>query len=504
MAVVKPRITKIRRTVFTEVARLAYEGGDYSRIENLPYKILPGETESYRDSIFLERAIIAERIRLAMGLPARGYTTYAPVSDGVNESAIANKFYDPPLVNIIKFACNRCPEKTVTVTDACRNCLARSCEAVCPADAVSTKDKKAVIDEAKCIKCGKCVSACAYHAIIKQERPCAASCGVNAMKSDDKGRASIDRTKCVSCGMCIVNCPFGAIADKGQIFQLIHAIKSGVAVYAAVAPSFVGQYRLGADFRKLRTALKILGFKDALKVAVGADLSAVDEAERFIKEVPDEIPFMATSCCPAWASMARKNFPEIENTISMSLTPMVITARLLKKKFPDCKVVFVGPCSAKKLEASRASVRSDVDFVLTFEELLGMMDACGIIDTSALEPETEEQIFPASQGGKAFAKSGKVADAIIEVIKAKHPTRGIKTARAEGLAECKKLLFMAKAGKYNGYLLEGMACPGGCLGGAGVIATVEKSSVMLQKYCDEEEMKIASENPLVSNLDNLD
>lgn len=117
-------VTDIRRKVFTEVARLAYEGGDYSRMEELPYKIVPGEVAKYRESIFLERAIVGERLRLAMGLPLRPIDEHKLVSEGVNESAVAEKYYDPPLVNIIKFACNACPEKEIRVTDCCQGCLA--------------------------------------------------------------------------------------------------------------------------------------------------------------------------------------------------------------------------------------------------------------------------------------------------------------------------------------------------------------------------------------------
>lgn len=83
---------------------------------------------------------------------------------------------------------------------------------------------------------------CPYGAINKLERPCAKSCGMDAIKSDEFGRAEIDYDKCVSCGMCLVNCPFGAIVDKGQIFQTIHAMKTGKEVVAAIAPAFVGQF----------------------------------------------------------------------------------------------------------------------------------------------------------------------------------------------------------------------------------------------------------------------
>ena len=107
--------TKIRNQIFTEVARFAYEGGDYSKFENLPYEIIPGEISTYRESIFLERAIVGERLRLAMGLPLLPVSKQAPISTGVEESMIDEKVYDPPLINIIKFACHKCAEKRVVV-----------------------------------------------------------------------------------------------------------------------------------------------------------------------------------------------------------------------------------------------------------------------------------------------------------------------------------------------------------------------------------------------------
>ena len=221
-------ITEIRRNIFTEIARMAYGDGDYAKeIEELPFKILPGERAQYRDSIFLERAIVGERLRLAMGLPVRTAAESAPISKGIEECTKPETYYEPPLINIIKFACHACPEKRVVSTEACQGCLGHPCTVVCPKDAIHIENGRSVIDQEKCIKCGRCVSACPYNAIVKQERPCMAACGVNAIGSDEYGRAEINYDKCVSCGMCLVNCPFGAIADKSQIFQLIQAMKSG-------------------------------------------------------------------------------------------------------------------------------------------------------------------------------------------------------------------------------------------------------------------------------------
>ncbi len=494
-------VTDIRRKVFTEVARLAYEGGDYSRIEELPYKIVPGEVAMHRESIFLERAIVGERLRLAIGLPLRPLDEHAPVSDGIVESAIADKYYDPPLVNIIKFACNKCPEKSFHVSDMCQGCLAHPCVEVCPKKAISLVNGKSVIDQEKCIKCGRCKDVCPYGAILKMERPCAKACGMDSIGSDENGYAKIDYDKCVSCGMCLVNCPFGAIADKGQIFQLIHSINRGDRVIAIVAPAFVNQFGPELTPEKVKPAMKMLGFDDVVEVAIGADLCTIEEAHDFMEKVPEKQPFMATSCCPSWSVMAKKLFPTLAPYISMALTPMVLTARLMKKEHKNCRVAFIGPCAAKKLEASRRTIRSDVDFVLTFEELMGMFQAKGI---NFAEVEPGEPFADSTAAGRGFAVGGGVAQAVADCIKQIDPDREVKVQSAQGLHDCKRMLMLAKAGKYDGYLLEGMGCPGGCVAGAGTLQPIAKASASVKQYMNKAEHKLASESQYSIALDQLD
>ena len=426
--------TEIRHKIFTEIARMAYEGQSPEMLEELPYKIVPGEIATYRDSIFLERAVVGERLRVAMGMSLRKVTEHAPISKGVEASVIEEKYYEPPLINVIKFACNSCPEKRVMITEGCQGCLEHPCVEVCPKKAVHMEGGRSHIDEDACIKCGKCLEACPYNAIIKQERPCSKACGMNAIGSDEYGRAEIDQDKCVSCGQCLVSCPFSAIVDKGQIFQTVMALKSETPVYAIVAPAIAGQFP-GMENNKIRGAFQALGFTDVREVAVGADLCTVEEAKDFLEEVPEKLPFMATSCCPSWSMMAKKLFPEQAKCISMALTPMVLTARLIKQKEPNCKIVFVGPCAAKKLEASRKSIRSYVDFVLTFEEVAGMFDAKGV-DWKDI-PEGEP-LFRASADGRGFAVSGGVAEAVVHAVKRIDPDREVKVMNAEGLQNCKK------------------------------------------------------------------
>ena len=303
--------------------------------------------------------------------------------------------------------------------------------------------------------------------------------------------------------MCLVNCPFGAIVDKGQIFQLINAILQGDKVVAIVAPAFLGQFGPDATPERLTAAMKRLGFAGVVEVAVGADLCTIEEAKDFMEKVPAEQPFMATSCCPSWSVMAKKLFPQFADYISMALTPMVLTARLQKQKDPGCRIAFIGPCAAKKLEASRRTIRSDVDFVLTFEELQGMFEAKGV-GFASIPPEEEVPLSEATGAGRGFAVTGGVAGAVVKAIERMEPGREVKVASAEGLKECRKMLLLAKAGKYDGYLLEGMACPGGCVAGAGTIAPVDKSIAAIGRYSKAADKQNALDSEYEVDLPLLD
>ena len=237
------------------------------------------------------------------------------------------------------------------------------------------------------------------------------------------------------------------------------------------------------------------------EVAVGADLCTIEEARDFMEKVPAEQNYMATSCCPAWHSMIEKLYPSEMSKISMTLTPMVFTARLMTKEFPGCKVVFVGPCAAKKLEAIRADIRSDLDFVLTFEELNGMFEAKEI-NFEVLEESNV--LNEGSAVGRGFAVSGGVAGAVTKLIQKNNPDAEVKTARAEGLRDCRKLMAMAKAGKYNGYLLEGMGCPGGCVAGAGTRLPVELAAKVGGRYQSEAVTGSPTDSPYRDRGEDLD
>ena len=278
----------------------------------------------------------------------------------------------------------------------------------------------------------------------------------------------------------MVSCPFGAIADKSQIFQLIRAMQSGKEVIAQVAPAFVGQFGPKVTPDMFKTALKELGFAEVYETAIGADLGCMAEAEHYVKEVATgNQSFALTSCCPSWSVMAKHLFPETIDKISNELTPMVATARIIKEEHPDALVVFIGPCASKKLEASRRTIRSDVDFVITFEELTGMFEAKGIL---LEEIKAMDELQDATGAGRGYGVAGGVASAIKECINTYYPGTEVKIEHAEGLTECKKMLLLAKAGKKEGCLIEGMACPGGCVAGAGTNIAIALAAKEVAKF----------------------
>ncbi|WP_296117638.1 4Fe-4S dicluster domain-containing protein [uncultured Eubacterium sp.] len=483
------QVSDLRKDVFVEVARIAYESENINDdLEAIPYKLSPDENPRFRDSVYRERAVSSERTRLALGLSLRPQNKPVHITSGLDEATVDEMYYEPPLMQVIPSACNACEDNVYEVSNLCRGCLAHSCMEVCPRDAITHVDGQAHIDESKCIKCGKCKSACPYDAIGKKVRPCSVACGVKAIESDEYGRAVINQEKCLSCGMCMVSCPFGAIADKSQIFQLIRCMKNGGEVVAEIAPAYAGQFGKEATPDKIYAALLKLGFSQVYEVALGADIGAVTEAHDYVYHVKTgEKPFLLTSCCPAWSMLAKKQFPEMIGSVSKELTPMVATARSIKKEHPNAKVVFIGPCAAKKLEAMRKTVRSDVDFVITFEELDAMFEARGI-DPKTIE--SQGHLHDATAAGRGYAVAGGVSKAIENCIHEYYPDVEVLIEHVEGLDECKKVLMLAKAGRKNGYLIEGMGCPGGCVAGAGTLIPVPEAKKDVQQIVKESTKKL--------------
>ncbi len=493
-------VKKIRMKIFEEIADFSFRNNQNFDLECIVKKIcekIEKDRAEFKGDFELKKEALFEMVRLVLGVSLNSSLR----KDIKLEDVVEEKhYYELPLVNVIRSACNGCDEGCFFVTNSCKGCLARPCQEVCLKDAIFfNEENKSQIDSEKCVKCARCAAVCPYSAIVEKKRPCSKACGMDAITIVD-GKAKINVEKCVSCGACVVSCPFGAIFDKSQIFQLIWAIKNKKNVVACVAPAFVGQFGKDVSFEKVKAALKEVGFVDVVEVAVGADMCSYGEAKEFVEKVPKKQPFMATSCCPAWSVMAKKNFKDVAPYVSMELTPMVFTARLIKSKNKDVKVAFIGPCAAKKLEAFRKSVRSDVDFVLTFEEMMGIFKAKNVDFDELICKDEDEK---ATGDGRNFAVTNGVATAVLECVKKIDPKKEIFVESAQGLSDCKKLLLLAKAGKKNGFLLEGMACKGGCVGGPGTLQPPVTAKKLVNEFANKAKKKHAFESEFIDSIEDL-
>lgn len=483
-------VMSIRRRVLVAVARLIREGRPPQTIESIPYEIITHNTPTYRDCVFKERAVARERVRLALGQDIREFGAHEPIIDHPEPSLTDHRVVEKPYVAVIKIACERCPRKSYIVSDQCMGCVARPCISVCPKNAVKVEGGKSKIDQEKCVHCGRCAQVCPYNAILYRERPCESACGVNAIEADEEGFAEIRSEKCVSCGLCVVSCPFGAIGEKSEMAQVLHAIRNGFPVWAALAPSFVGQFGPLATPQKILGAVRALGFAGAAEVAYGADIAILEEAEKVLEvyrarqsDPAASRTFVGTSCCPAWVRAARQAFPDLATCIQDSSTPMVETAKRIKAEVPDAKVVFIGPCVAKKAEVSELRKARIVDFVLTYEELAAIFQAAGVDPA-----EIPEESVPAeaSTAGRAYPVAGNVAQAIAAAARhhAGEPLEDLVYRTSDSLAGCLSLLKEIHLGKLNPvpHLLEGMSCPKGCIGGPGTLAPLNRAKAAVASF----------------------
>ncbi|MBR1867794.1 MAG: 4Fe-4S dicluster domain-containing protein [Clostridia bacterium] len=435
------KVQVIKYKVLREVAKYAWAGTLLENINEIPEKIAPGKIPTMRCCVYKERAIINERVKFAVG---------------------GNRF-NRKVIQVIDIACDDCPTGGYEVTSACRGCLAHRCAEACKVGAITFgSDQKAVIDKTKCVECGMCSKACPYNAVINRKRPCEMSCRVGAISTGEQKEAKIDYDKCISCGACVYMCPFGAITDRSYILDVIDLImkkSENRKVYALVAPSISSQFNY-AETGQIMSAIKLIGFDDIYEVALGADMVAQKESVEL-----EEKKFLTSSCCPAFVSFVEKNFPELKDNISHNLSPAGTIAKYLKEKEPECKTVFIGPCTAKKYEFQRSNYAGFIDSVITFEELQALIDSKDI-DVKSLPVTTVDH---ASYFGRIFARSGGLSEAVAEGLKESGSNFELKALACNGIDECKKALMLAKRGILPNNFIEGMACVGGCINGAGCL-----------------------------------
>lgn len=452
-------IVQIKHEVLRRTAKHAFEGNLYEEYDRIPYEMIEGIRPQFRCCVYREREIVRQRVRMAMGkLPIDVLYTDADSAQ---------------VVHVIPCACEGCPITKITVTQNCQSCLAKKCVKACPFGAITSTPQGAVIDQAKCKKCGKCVAACPYNAIVEIERPCIKSCPVKAINMDDNDIATIDPAKCVNCGACVVGCPFGAISDVSMMVSVVDALRDeDKEVVAMIAPAIEGQFG-AATLPQIKQAIRKLGFDDVYEVALGADMVAVSEAAELAERRAAGEP-MTSSCCPAFVNLVRKHFPALEKYVSTTVSPMVAVERYIRTLRPGVVTVFIGPCIAKKNEVMGSYV-DEIDYALTFEELYAMLCARDI----AVEDEVEEP-DEATRYGKGFALSGGVTGAVTKVLAERGEDPAVKAQACNGADECRKALMLLKAGKLPVDFVEGMFCAGGCMGGPATLAEIQKSKKVFE------------------------
>lgn len=454
------KVQHLKYKVLRKVARQAWNETLLEKLVDIPKIIVPGKTPTMRCCVYKERAILGERVKLAMG---------------------GNK-ENPNVVEVIDIACDECPAAGYEVTDSCRGCLAHRCEDVCKRGAISYDNNHvAHIDKSKCVECGQCAKVCPYTAIINRKRPCQNACKIKAISINEENAASIDNNTCISCGACVYQCPFGAITDKSYILNVIDLIKKSeqgkkYKLYAVVAPSISSQFTY-AKLGQVISGLKELGFHTVVEAALGADMVAQAES----KELAEK-GFLTSSCCPAFVSYVNKAYPELKQYVSHNLSPMAAISKYIKDTTENAKIVFIGPCVAKKAEAQLDSVKPYIDSVLTFEELQALFDSRDI-DITTLD---EDVLDNASYFGRIFARCGGLADAVAEGLKEQGlEDFELNAISCDGIEECKKALLKKRKNVLKENFIEGMACVGGCIGGAGCLTHGEKNKAQVDKYGKE-------------------
>lgn len=492
MFLFETQLDKLKHEVLTSVAKLAIEDNvTEESIEKIPYEVIEGKIAKYRCCVYKERAIVLERAKLAAGFLANGANKEGKFVD-IKESE--------QIIYVIEAACDNCPIDKFAVTDSCRNCLAHRCQEACNFGAISYVGGRAYINQEICKECGMCKKACQYDAISEVMRPCKKVCPTGALEiSSETRRSVINEEICVNCGACMKACPFGAISDKSLIIPVARSLAKKENIYAVVAPAITGQFGAKVNYGQVKSAIKKIGFVDMAEAACGADAVTVHESNEFIERIEDGDSYMTNSCCSGFYTYIEKMFPDQIEKISGTVSPMVATGRFIKQNDPSAKVVFVGPCTAKKNEIFRAEVKDSIDYVLTFEELLALFEAFGVDPAECSEDKVDE----ASIFGRGFGASGGLTLAIESYIKEKGINVEFKPIKVSGGTEIKKTMTMAKIDKLGGNFIEGMMCEGGCINGAGVINQPSKAKGKFMKANSEATRKTVLSNEKINEYSEI-
>lgn len=404
-------------------------------------------------------------------------------------------------------------------------------------------------DPNKCILCGDCVRACEEIQGIGVLDFSFRGADVVVGPAFNKNLAEVE---CIDCGQCARVCPTGAIVPNTQIDAVWSVIEDkSKTVVAQIAPAVrvaIGEIfgvKPGAVLTgQIVAALKLMGFDKVFDTAYSADLTVLEESNEFLsrKAKGENLPLM-TSCCPGWVKYAEQYYPELLDNLSTCKSPQQMFGAVAKEVLPgqlnkeakDIIVVSIMPCTAKKFEAKRPEFTNDgiaeVDFVLTTQELASMIKEAGI-KFQTLAPENIDLPLGFKTGaGVIFGASGGVSEAVLRYVyeKAKGvpldnsdfiEVRGldgrreisvnlngeeVRIAIINGLKNAELLIEEIRTGKSKYDFIEVMACPGGCIGGAGqpvqmeYDARCERASAL---YNTDKMLQLhkSQENPYIAEL----
>lgn len=409
---------------------------------------------------------------------------------------------------------------------------------------LDTSSDAIIRDESKCILCGDCVRMCDEVQNV----------GVidfvhrgSHMRISTAFHKPIGTQECVSCGQCAAVCPTGAIVIKNETQKIWEALSDpNIKVIAQIAPAVrvgidhsLGQHNGQNVMGKVVAALRRMGFDEVFDTSTGADLTVIEESNELIKrlEIGGPLPLF-TSCCPAWVKYAENKHPKLLNHISTCRSPMEMLGSVLKEYYKHSRrkimVVAIMPCTAKKMEAKREEFKKDeipyVDYVLTTQEMIQMIQESGIV-FKELDPEAVDIPFGVTSGaGVIFGVTGGVTEAVIRRLSddksisamraiAFKGVRGmdgvkevevvfgdkiLKVAIVSGLANAEALIGTMDRGEKQYDFVEVMACPTGCVGGAGQpFGKIDTKAIRGQGLYEADRLssiKHSEENPTIMSL----
>ena len=444
----------VRRELMSKLVKMHHEGNLLAEIDRLPLTMSPKNSQARgRCCIHKERAVLKYKM-----LPILGYSIDEETDELTPLSEYAKKALERTepknsILTVVDEACTACVKTNYVVTNLCKGCVARSCYMNCPKDAITFMENgQAHINHSKCINCGICKEACPYHSIVYIPIPCEEACPVKAIQKDENGIEQIDESKCIYCGKCINACPFGSVFEVSQVFDLFGALERNEKLVALMAPSIQSQFN--NTIAEIADAVCKIGFEEAIEVAFGAMETTRLEGAELHDKLESGQQFMTTSCCPSYVELVNKHLTEMKPFVSHTKSPLYYTAQLAREKYPDAKLVFIGPCVAKRKEVIENKM---VDFTLTFEELDSIFSGLSI---EMSEINTAFNCAPTE--GRGFARAGGVLNAVAKM----YPQLGVKPVQVSNINKKNIGLLRAYAkGKAPGNFIEVMACEGGCISG---------------------------------------